>query len=198
MLRNYAIATIALTSAFAAPATAGVLTMTADSASGADAWSGYEGYKMVLTITSDDLNTAGSASSFTLTGWDFQAFDATGTQVFAATGSATSFSAAGSGPVFNAQIALQSGNITTNTLSPEANFVQFSYEFFGEEMTLAEAIDASAGRPVGELTLATTVAGSTPGTVITTGDLVGTYLVPAPSALALIGVGGLIGRRRRN
>lgn len=198
MLRNYAIATIALTAAFAAPAAAGVLTMTAGSPTGWDDWSGYTGYKMVLTITSDDLNTAGSASSFTLQGWDFQAFDASGTQVFAATGSATTFSAAGSGPVFNAQIALQSGNITTNALSPEANFLQFSYEFFGEEMTLAEAIAASAGRPVGELTLATTVAGSTPGTVVTTGDLVGTYAVPAPSALALIGVGGLVGRRRRS
>ena len=198
MLRNYAIATLALTAAFAAPAAAGMLTMTADSASGADDWSTLSGYKLVLTITSDDLNTVGSASSFTLTGWDFQAFDGSGTQVFAATGSATTFSAADSGPVFNAQIALQSGNITTNTLSPRANFLQFSYEFFGEEMTLAQAIDASAGRAVGELTLATTVAGSPPGTVITTGDLVGTYAVPAPSALALIGVGGLMGRRRRN
>jgi hypothetical protein len=196
MFRNYAIATIALTAAFAAPAAAGMLTMTANNASGADDWSTLSEYTMVLTITTDDLNTAGSAGSFTLTGWDFQAFNKSGMQVFAANGSATSFSASGSGPIFNAQIALDPGNITTNILTPKANFLQFSYEFVGSSMTLAQAIFASAGRDVGQLTLATTVVGSSP--VITTGDLVGTYAVPAPSALALIGVGGLMGRRRRN
>ena len=189
MLRNYAIASIALTAAVAAPATAGVLTMTAISADGADAWSGYTGYKMVLTITSDDLNTAGSASSFTLQGWDFQAFDATGMKVFAANGSATSFSASGSGPIFSAQIALDPGNITTNTLDPIANYVAFSYDFINAS-SLEMAITASAAITKGSLMLGTDLSGG--------GDLSGFYAVPAPSALALIGVGGLMGRRRRN
>ena len=189
MLRNYAIATIALTAAFAAPATAGMLTMTADSASGAGDWSGYTGYKMVLTITSDDLNTAGSASSFTLRGWDFQAFDATGMQVFAATGSATTFSAKGNGPTYNAVISLDSGTITKNTLDPIANYVAFSYDFI-DEFSLEAAITASAAITKGSLTLGTDLGGG--------GDLSGFYAVPTPSALALIGVGGLVGRRRRN
>ena len=189
MLRNYAIATIALTAAVTAPATAGVLTMTADSASGADAWSGYEGYKMVLTITSDDLNTAGSAGSFTLQGWDFQAFDATGMLVFAATGSATTFSAQGTGPTYNAVISLDSGTITKNTLDPIANYVAFSYDFV-DASSLEAAITASAAITKGSLMLGTDLGGG--------GDLSGFYAGPAPSALALIGVGGLIGRRRRN
>ena len=189
MLRNYAIATLALTAAVTAPAAAGMLTMTADSASGADAWSTLSGYKMVLTITSDDLNTAGSASNFTLTGWDFQAFDATGTQVFAATGSATSFSASGTGPTFNAVIALDSGTITKNTLDPIANYVAFSYDFTIAS-SLEAAITASAELTKGSLMLGTDLGGG--------GDLSGFYAVPAPSALALIGVGGLMGRRRRN
>lgn len=189
MLRNYAIATIALTAAFAAPATAGVLTMTTDSASGADAWSGYTNYKMVLTITSDDLNTAGSASSFTLTGWDFQAFDATGTQVFAASGSATTFSTQGTGPTYNAVISLDSGTITKNTLEPTADYVAFSYDFMNAS-SLEAAITASAAATSGALMLGTNLGGG--------GDLSGFYAVPAPSALALIGVGGLMGRRRRN
>ncbi len=189
MLRNYAIATLALTAAIAAPATAGVLTMTTDSASGADAWSGYEGYRMVLTITSDDLNTAGSASSFTLTGWDFQAFDATGTQVFAASGSTTTFSAQGTGPTYNAVISLDSGTITKNTLDPIADYVAFSYDFI-DASSLEAAITASAAITKGSLMLGTDLGGG--------GDLSGFYAVPAPSALALIGFGGLMGRRRRN
>ena len=189
MLRNYAIATLALTAAFAAPAVAGMLTMTADSASGADAWSGYADYKMVLTITSDDLNTAGSANSFTLQSWNFQAFDSTGTKVFDATGSASGFSAQGTGPTFNAVISLDSGTITTNALNPTADYVAFSYDFT-EESSLEAAITASAALTKGALILGTNAGGG--------GDLSGFYAVPAPSALALIGVGGLMGRRRRN
>jgi len=189
MFRNYAIATIALTAAVAAPATAGVLTMTAKSADGADAWSGYTGYKMVLTITSDDLNTAGSASSFTLQGWDFQAFDATGMKVFAANGSATTFSAQGTGPTFNAVISLDSGTITTNALNPTADYVAFSYDFINAS-SLEAAITASAAITKGSLMLGTDLNGG--------GDLSGFYAVPAPSALALVGLSGLMGRRRRN
>jgi hypothetical protein len=189
MLRNYAIATLALTAAFAAPAAAGMLTMTADSPSGADAWSGYTDYKMVLTITSDDLNNAGSASSFTLQSWNFQAFDSTGTQVFAASGSATTFSAQGTGPTYNAVISLDSGTITKNTLDPIANYVAFSYDFV-DASSLEAAITASAAITKGSLMLGTDLDGG--------GDLSGFYAVPAPSALALIGVGGLMGRRRRN
>ncbi len=189
MFRNYAIATFALTAAVTAPATAGVLTMTADSASGAGAWSGYTKYKMVLTITSDDLNTAGSASSFTLQGWDFQAFDATGMKVFAANGSATTFSSQGTGPTYNAVISLDTGTITKNTLEPTADYVAFSYDFMNAS-SLEAAITASAAATSGALMLGTNLGGG--------GDLSGFYAVPAPSALALIGVGGLMGRRRRN
>ena len=189
MLRNYAIATLALTAAFAAPAAAGVLTMTAGSASGADAWAAYTGYKMVLTITSDDLNNAGSANSFTLQSWNFQAFDSTGTQVFAASGSTTTFSAQGTGPTYNAVISLDSGTITKNTLDPIANYVAFSYDFV-DASSLEAAITASAAITKGSLMLGTDLGGG--------GDLSGFYAVPAPSALALIGVGGLMGRRRRN
>lgn len=189
MLRNYAIATLALTAAFAAPAAAGMLTMTADSASGADAWSGYTNYKMVLTITSNDLNATGSASSFTLQSWNFQAFDSTGTKVFDATGSASSFSSQGTGPTFNAVISLNSGAITTNALNPTADYVAFSYDFI-EESSLEAAITASAALTKGALVLGTNAGVG--------GDLSGFYAVPAPSALALIGVGGLMGRRRRN
>ena len=190
MLRNYAIATLALTAAVTAPAAAGMLTMTAyKNASGADAWSTLSDYTMVLTITSDDLNTAGSAGSFTLTGWDFQAFDATGAQVFAANGSATSFSADGSGPTYNAVISLDSGTITKNTLNPIADYVAFSYDYT-DALSLDAAITASAAASKGSLMLGTDSGGG--------GDLSGFYAVPAPSALALIGVGGLMGRRRRN
>jgi hypothetical protein len=189
MFRNYAIATIALTAAVTAPAAAGMLTMTADSASGADAWSTLSGYKMVLTITSDDLNNAGSASSFTLQSWNFQAFDSTGTKVFDATGSASGFSAQGTGPTFNAVISLDSGTITTNALNPTADYVAFSYDFT-EESSLEAAITTSAALTKGALMLGTDLNGG--------GDLSGFYAVPAPSALALISVGGMMGRRRRN
>jgi hypothetical protein len=189
MFRNYAIATIALTAAFAAPAAAGVLTMTAENTEGTDAWAAYTGYKMVLTITSDDLNTAGSASSFTLQSWNFRAYDRLGVEVLEATGGPASFSAGPGTTTFLATISLN-GTIDPNGFEPKADYVAFSYEFtLGQ--TLDEAIESSAGKPlVGELILGTSDGGA--------GELVGTYLVPAPSALALIGVGGLIGRRRRN
>lgn len=189
MIRNFAIATTALTAALAAPAAAGVLTMTTSSADGADAWAGYTGYKMVLTIDSSALDTAGSAGSFTLQAWDFQAFDSSGTKVFAATGNATNFSSQGSGPLYTAHIELTSGNITTNTLSPTADFLAFSYEFINAS-SLGGAITDSATANKGALTLGTSQGGG--------GDLTGFYAVPAPSALAIVGLGGLVRRRRRN
>ena len=189
MIRHCAIATIALTASIAAPAAAGMLTMTVDSTDGWDAWSGYTRCKMVLTIESSDLDTAGSAAGrFTLQAWDFKAFDSNDVQVFAATGSASAFSMQGAGPVYKAQIELQSGNITTN-LSPAANYLAFSYEFTASA-TLAKAITDSATLNRGALSLGTNLGGG--------GDLSGLYAVPAPSALALLGVGGLMGRRRRN
>ncbi len=192
MLRNYAIATLALTAAFAAPAAAGVLTMTADSASGADAWSGYTNYKMVLTITSDDLNTAGSASSFTLQSWNFRAYDQLGTKVLEATGGPASFSTGPGTTTFLAVISLN-GIIDPNDFEPKADYVAFSYKFTAGQ-TLDDAIAKSAGKPqVGVLTL-----GISDVSTNTAGDLVGTYAVPAPSALALVGVGGLMSRRRRS
>ena len=192
MLRNYAIATLALTAAFAAPAAAGMLTMTAGSPTGWDDWSGYTEYKMVLTITSDDLNTAGSASSFTLQSWNFRAYNKLGTKVLEATGGPASFSAGSGTTTFLAVIALN-GTIDPNDFEPKADYVAFSYEFTSGQ-TLRNAIETSAGKPlVGDLILGSSDASTGAG-----GDLVGTYAVPAPSALALIGVGGLMGRRRRN
>ena len=188
MLRNYAIATLALTAAFAAPAAAGVLTMTAGSASGADAWAAYTGYKMVLTITSDDLNTAGSASSFTLQSWNFRAYDRLGVEVLEATGGPAIFSAGSGTTTFLAIISLN-GTIDPNGFEPKADYVAFSYDFT-EDSSLEAAITASAAITKGSLMLGTDLGGG--------GDLSGFYAVPAPSALALIGVGGLMGRRRRN
>ena len=187
MLRNYAIATLALTAAFAAPAAAGMLTMTS-TAYGADAWAGYTGYKMVLTIDSNDLNTSGSAGSFTLQSWNFRAYDKLGTKVLEATGGPATFTAGSGTTTFLAVIALN-GTIDPNDFEPKADYVAFSYEFTGSA-TLAEAITASATLNRGALSLGTNLGGG--------GDLSGFYAVPAPSALALLGVGGLMGRRRRN
>jgi hypothetical protein len=55
---------------------------------------------------------------------------------------------------------------------------------------LEAAITASAALTKGALMLGTDSNGG--------GDLSGFYAVPAPSALALIGIGGLMVRRRRN
>ena len=188
MIRNNAIAFLALAAGLAAPATAGMLTMSADAASGADDWAGYQGYSMVLTIDSDDLDVAGSASAFTLQGWNFTAFDAEGTEVFAATGSETAFSAHGTGPTFSAVIALDAASITMNALDPMADYLAFSYDFT-VEASLDAAINASALTARGALTLGTSLGGG--------GDLTGLYTVPAPSAVAVIGACGLMARRRR-
>jgi hypothetical protein len=203
MIRHYAIATVALTASIAAPAAAGLLTMTVNSANGADDWSSYSNYKMVLTIDSDDLDKSGSAGTFTLNSWKFEAFNQNDL-CFVASGNA--FIATFDPPsdpsdpdvVQKALVALQAGTITDPTLAGGETptwFMQFSYEFVGNNMTLAQAINASAGRPAGELTLSATYTTSTP---MTSGELFGTYTVPAPSAIALLGVGGLMVRRRRD
>ena len=189
MSRNFTISSIALAACIAAPAGAGMLTMTAEPASGADAWAAYEDFKLVLTIDCDGLSDAGSAGSFTLQGWDFQAFNAAGTLVLAANGSQTSFSASGSGPLFTANIALTGGNITTNVLDPAADFLAFSYDFTAAS-SLGGAIEASALLNVGALTVGTSLGGG--------GDLMGFYAVPAPSAVAMLGLMGMAARRRRS
>jgi hypothetical protein len=202
MIRHYAIATVALTASIAAPAAAGLLTMTVNSANGADDWSSYSNYKMVLTIDSDDLDKSGSAGTFTLNSWKFEAFNQNDL-CFVASGTAQEFTATAIDPNdldvgYKALVKLQAGTITDHTLAGEGTptwLMQFSYEFVGNNMTLAQAINASAGRPAGELTLSATYTTSTP---VTSGELFGTYTVPAPSAIALLGVGGLMVRRRRD
>ena len=58
--------------------------------------------------------------------------------------------------------------------------------------TLGNALENSAGSPVmGKLTIANDVTG-------TEGVIAGAFTVPAPGAAALLGLAGLIGRRRRN
>lgn len=188
MSRRLAISTIT-TACVAAPASAGMLTMTADAASGADAWASYQDYSLVLTIDCSDLSTAGSAGSFTLQGWDFQAFDTDGALVLAAAGTQSSFSASGSGPIFTANISLDSGTITTNDLDPAADYLAFSYDF-GAATSLGDAIAASALLNVGTLSIGTNLGGG--------GDLMGFYSVPAPSAVALLGLVGVAARRRRH
>jgi|GEM_PF-2459984 len=181
---------LAAAASVAGVANAGLLTMTADkNASGTDAWSSLNGYSMVLSIDSSDLDTAGSASSFTLQNWSFEAFDQSSTKVFSATGSNAQFTASGSGPQ-QALISLSTANITVNTLNPMADYIAFTYDFT-QSTSLNTAITLSASSPAGELTLGTT------STSNGAGDLVGSYAVPSPSAIALIGLGGLISRRRK-
>ena len=58
--------------------------------------------------------------------------------------------------------------------------------------SLGNALENSAGSPVmGKLTIANDVTG-------TEGVIAGAFTVPAPGAAALLGLAGLIGRRRRN
>ena len=58
--------------------------------------------------------------------------------------------------------------------------------------SLGNALENSAGSPVmGKLTIANDVAG-------TEGVIAGAFTVPAPGAAALLGLAGLIARRRRN
>jgi hypothetical protein len=110
--------------------------------------------------------------------------------VLKAIGGLVNFSAGSGQTTFLAIIDLR-GTIDPNDLSPKADYVAFSYEFTNDQtQTLKEAIETSAELTKGSLMLGTNLGGG--------GDLSGFYAVPAPSALALIGVGGLMGRRRRN
>jgi hypothetical protein len=171
---------------------AGLLTMTANSTTGVDAWAGLSGYKMVLTIDCSTMNDAGSSSSFTLSDWDFKAFSASGEMKFHAEGTNKTFTASGTGPKFLAVINLDDSEIKTNLFAPPVDSISFSYSFTGSESLLA-AITASAIPSNGELQLGTT-AGTGP---TDTGMLYGGYAVPAPGAAALLGLGGLISRRRK-
>jgi len=169
-------------------ASAGVLTMTASSTTGYDGWAGLSGYTMVLTIDCSTIGDAGSSSSFVLNSWSFRAMDSTSVIRFEANGSAQTFSVAPSAGNFVATIGLNSSNIVTNDMVPAAQSISFGYAFSANESLMA-AIEASAGTTYGSLQLGSDVG--------VTGLLVGGYAVPAPGAAALLGLGGLITRRRR-
>jgi len=190
MIRN-TLTVAAAVAGLGAGAQAGLLTMTASSATGADAWGGLSGYTLVLTIDSDDLDAPGSSNVFTLNSWDFRAFDDGGTLVFSATGDDKEFSTPGDGAtVFEALIDLTGANITVNALDPVANYVAFTYQFMNGQ-SLSDAIEDSStsGTSYGELILGTNGGGG--------GDLIGSYAVPGPGAFALLGVAALAARRRR-
>lgn len=190
MIRN-TLTVAAAVAGLGAGAQAGLLTMTASSATGADAWDGLSGYTLVLTIDSDDLDAPGSSNVFTLNSWDFRAFDDGGTLVFSATGDDKEFSTPGGGAtVFEALIDLTGANITVNALDPVANYVAFTYQFMNGQ-SLSDAIEDSStsGTSYGELILGTNGGGG--------GDLIGSYAVPGPGAFALLGVAALAARRRR-
>ena len=190
MIRN-TLTVAAAVAGLGAGAQAGLLTMTASSATGADAWGGLSGYTLVLTIDSDDLDAPGSSDVFTLNSWDFRAFDDGGVLVFGATGGTKIFTTTGGGPtVFEALIDLTGANITVNALDPVANYVAFTYQFMNGQ-SLSDAIEDSStsGTSYGELILGTNGGGG--------GDLIGSYAVPSPGAFALLGVAALAARRRR-
>lgn len=172
----------------AASAHAGMLTMTASSPTGTDGWAGLTGYSMVLTIDCGTITDAGSASSFTLAGWDFKAFDGSGTMQFHATGAGQSFTVSGGVSVYTAVIGLANDNILVNNLAPAVESLAFTYAFSAAQ-SLESAIYGSANTVDGQLQL-----GSDLGE---TGILAGSYAVPAPAAAALLGLAGLAGRRRR-
>lgn len=169
-------------------ASAGVLTMTADSTTGVDAWAGLSGYKMVLTINCSTMNDAGSSSFFTLNSWTFEAMDADGATKFKATGSNSLITPSPVGGKFVATIGLTASNIDINELVPAVQEIAFTYAFSNTESLMA-AIDASANTSNGVLQLGTDIN--------PTGLLTGQYAVPAPGAAALLGLGGLISRRRK-
>jgi hypothetical protein len=175
-------------STIACSASAGLLTMSASNSVGTDDWSGLTGYSMSLTIDCATLDTAGSASTFTLAGWTFKAFDSTGTMKFHAAGSGETFTVSGGGSKFLAVIGLSNSNILVNDFAPAVQSIAFSYAFAGSE-SLDAAIGASAGTTDGELSLGTDLGN--------TGILAGTYAVPAPGAMALLGLAGVASRRRR-
>jgi len=190
MIRN-TLTVAAAVAGLGAGAQAGLLTMTASSATGADAWDGLSGYTLVLTIDSDDLDAPGSSNVFTLNSWDFRAFDDGGALVFGATRGTKIFTTTGGGPtVSEALIDLTGANITVNALDPVANYVAFTYQFMNGQ-SLSDAIEDSStsGTSYGELILGTNGGGG--------GDLIGSYAVPGPGAFALLGVAALAARRRR-
>lgn len=190
MIRN-TLTVAAAAAGLGAGAQAGLLTMTASSATGADAWGSLSGYTLVLTIDSDDLDVPGSSNVFTLNSWDFEAFDAGGALIFSATGGSENFTVSGGGATtFEALIDLSIATVFVNTISPGADFVAFTYQFANGQ-SLADAIENSSlsGSSFGELVLGTDGGGG--------GDLMGVYAVPAPGAFALLGVAALTGRRRR-
>ena len=169
-------------------ASAGVLTMTASSTTGFDGWAGLSGYTVILTIDCNTMGDAGSSSSFTLNSWSFKAMDIYNIVQFEANGSGQNFTVAPSAGKFVATIGLNPSNIVTNNMVPAAESIAFGYAFSNYE-SLSAAIEASAGSSNGILQL-----GSDAGA---TGLLVGSYSVPAPGAAALLGLGGLISRRRK-
>jgi len=185
---NNNICALLATSILAGTAGAGVLTMTANNPVGSDGWSGLTGYRMELTIDCSTLNDAGSSASFTLASWEFKAFNSFGMMVFNAIGVDKTFTAAPGSTKFSAVIGLTSGNILTNDLTPAAQTVAFSYAFEVGE-SLDQAIANSVNSTDGELTLGTDLGD--------TGILAGSYAVPAPGAVTLLGLAGLAGRRRR-
>lgn len=188
MSTKLATAAVLAASTLACSAGAGLLTMTASNPTGTDDWSGLTGYSMRLTIDSATLTDAGSASSFTLSNWDFKAFDSYGAVQFHASGAGESFTVSGGGSKFVAVIGLSNSNILMNNLVPAAQSIAFTYAFTGSE-SLDAAIASSANTTDGQLSLATDLGN--------TGILAGSYAVPAPAAGALLGLAGLAGRRRR-
>lgn len=188
MSTKFNIVSASIVAACAAAAQAGVLTMTASSASGVGAWGLLTGYKLVLTIDCTTLDTAGSSSSFTLNDWTFEAFNASNVRVFEANGTNKSFSTSGSDP-FLAVIELNATVIGDNALSPMADYVAFSYQYNNGDSLGSAIANSALPSSIGELTLGTNSGGG--------GDLVGFYSVPAPGTVALITLVGLVARRRR-
>lgn len=176
-----------LAASLSGAASAGVLTMTASSTTGYDGWASLSGYTMVLTINCSTIDDAGSSSSFVLNSWSFKAMDSSSVIKFEARGSGQTFSVAPGAGKFVATIGLNSSDIVT-TMVPVAESISFGYAYNALESLMA-AIEASAGTADGILQL-----GSDTGAE---GLLVGGYAVPAPGAAALLGLGGLISRRRK-
>lgn len=177
-----------LAASLSGAASAGMLTMTASSTTGSDGWASLTGYSMVLTVDCSTMGDAGSSSSFSLNSWTFEARDVYNAVQFRATGSGQTFTVAPGASKFIATIGLDTSNISVNNLVPAADAISFSYAFTNYE-SLQAAIEASAGSSDGMLTLGSDVG--------ETGLLVGTYAVPAPGAIAMLGLGGLMSRRRK-
>jgi len=162
--------------------------MNASSTTGSDGWSGLSGYSLSLTIDCSTMDDAGSSSVFSLNSWSFAAKDIYGAVKFSANGSGQMFTVAPGAGKFVATIGLNPSNILVNDMVPQADSIAFGYAFTSYE-SLSAAINASAGTEDGILQL-----GSDTGD---TGILSGTYAVPAPGAIAMLGLGGLMGRRRK-